>query len=156
MGYVGLTGGFQQTTSAELDEAVASLKKQGMKSLLLDLRGNPGGILEQAIEVVSRFVPAGQTVVSVKGRSRYAVARELRASGKMMDDLPLVVMINGGSASASEIVAGAIQDYDRGVDRRERQFWKRAGPGRVSAALRHRADIDDRALLHALRALAAA
>jgi carboxyl-terminal processing protease len=115
VGYVGLTGGFQQTTSAELDEAVANLRKQGMKSLLLDLRGNPGGILEQAIEVVSRFVPAGQTVVSVKGRSRYAVARELRASGKMMDDLPLVVMINGGSASASEIVAGAIQDYDRGV-----------------------------------------
>lgn len=115
VGYVGLTGGFQQTTAAELDEAVSSLKKQGMKSLLLDLRGNPGGILEQAIEVVSRFVPAGQTVVSVKGRSRYAVARELRATGKMMDDLPLVVMINGGSASASEIVAGAIQDYDRGV-----------------------------------------
>jgi carboxyl-terminal processing protease len=115
VGYVGLTGGFQQTTAAELDDAVANLKKQGMKSLLLDLRGNPGGILEQAIEVVSRFVPAGQTVVSVKGRSRYAVARELRATGKMMDDLPLVVMINGGSASASEIVAGAIQDYDRGV-----------------------------------------
>lgn len=115
IGYVGLTGGFQQTTSAELDEAVTSLKKQGMKSLLLDLRGNPGGILEQAIEVVSRFVPAGQTVVSVKGRSRYAKARELRSSGKMLDDLPLVVMINGGSASASEIVAGAIQDYDRGI-----------------------------------------
>jgi carboxyl-terminal processing protease len=115
IGYVGLTGGFQQTTAAELDDAVASLKKQGMKSLLLDLRGNPGGILEQAIEVVSRFVPAGQTVVSVKGRSRYAKARELRSNGKMIEDLPLVVMINGGSASASEIVAGAIQDYDRGV-----------------------------------------
>ena len=115
IGYVGLTGGFQQTTAAELDEAVGSLKKQGMKSLLLDLRGNPGGILEQAIEVVSRFVPAGQTVVSVKGRSRYAKARELRSSGKMLEDLPLVVMINGGSASASEIVAGAIQDYDRGI-----------------------------------------
>lgn len=115
IGYVGLTGGFQQTTAAELDEAVANLKKQGMKSLLLDLRGNPGGILEQAIEVVSRFVPSGQTVVSVKGRSRYAKARELRSTGKTIEDLPLVIMINGGSASASEIVAGAIQDYDRGV-----------------------------------------
>lgn len=115
VGYVGLTGGFQQTTAAELDDAVAALKKQGMKSILLDLRGNPGGILEQAIEVVSRFIPSGQTVVSVKGRSRYAVTREMKATGKTIDDLPLVVMINGGSASASEIVAGAIQDYDRGV-----------------------------------------
>lgn len=115
VGYVGLTGGFQQTTAAELDDAVAALKKQGMKSLILDLRSNGGGILEQAIEVVSRFVPAGQTVVSVKGRSRYAVARELKSNGKMLDDVPLVVMINGTSASASEIVAGAIQDYDRGI-----------------------------------------
>jgi len=115
VGYVGLTGGFQQTTASELDDAITALKKQGMKSMLLDLRGNPGGILEQAIEVVSRFIPSGQTVVSVKGRSRYAKARELRATGKMLDDVPLVVMINGGSASASEIVAGAIQDYDRGV-----------------------------------------
>jgi carboxyl-terminal processing protease len=115
VGYVGLTGGFQQTTAAELDDAITALKKQGMKSMLLDLRGNPGGILEQAIEVVSRFIPSGQTVVSVKGRSRYAKARELRATGKMLDDVPLVVMINGGSASASEIVAGAIQDYDRGI-----------------------------------------
>jgi carboxyl-terminal processing protease len=115
IGYVGLTGGFQQTTAAELDEAVGNLKKQGMKSLLLDLRGNPGGILEQAIEIVSRFVPAGQTVVSVKGRSRYVKARELKTTGKMLEDLPLVIMINSGSASASEIVAGAIQDYDRGV-----------------------------------------
>lgn len=115
VGYVGLTGGFQQTTAAELDDAVAALRKQGMKSLILDLRSNGGGILEQAIEVVSRFVPAGQTVVSVKGRSRYAVARELKSNGKVIDDIPLVVMINGSSASASEIVAGAIQDYDRGV-----------------------------------------
>ena len=114
-GYVGLVGGFQETTSAELDQAVAELQKQGMKSLLLDLRNNPGGLLPQAIEVVGRFVPTGSTVVSVKGRSRYAKTAELRSSDGPHDDFPLIVMINGNSASASEIVAGAIQDYSRGV-----------------------------------------
>ena len=68
VGYVGLTGGFQETTSEELSDAIDELKKQGMKSLVLDLRGNPGGILQQAIDVVGKFVPSGQTVVSVKGR----------------------------------------------------------------------------------------
>jgi carboxyl-terminal processing protease len=114
VGYVGLTGGFQQTTSEELSIAIADLKKRGMKSLVLDLRGNPGGILEQAVAVVSKFVPGGQTVVSVKG-SKAAPPRELRATGGSVEDMPLVVMINGGSASASEIVAGAVQDYNRGL-----------------------------------------
>lgn len=115
VGYVGLVGGFQETTSAELDEAIADLQKQGMTSLILDLRGNPGGLLPQAVEVVSRFVPGGQTVVSVKGRSRYATAEEMRSTNGNDHDFPLVVMINSGSASASEIVAGAVQDYSRGV-----------------------------------------
>ena len=114
IGYVGLTGGFQQTTSEELSIALADLKKRGMKSLILDLRGNPGGILEQAIAVVSKFVPAGKTVVSVKGANATEL-RELRSNGGGTENFPLVVMINGGSASASEIVAGAIQDYDRGL-----------------------------------------
>src|SRR5687767_1235223 len=115
VGYVGLTGGFQETTSEELGDAIKELEKQGMKGLVLDLRGNPGGLLPQAIEVVSRFVPSGQTVVSVKGRARYAKTEALRARGGPVDNFPLVVLINGGSASASEIVAGAIQDYGRGV-----------------------------------------
>ena len=115
VGYVGLTGGFQETTASELGDAIGELQKQGMKSLILDLRGNPGGILEQAISVMSRFVPANKTVVSVKGRANYANARELRTSGNSTENFPLVVMINGGSASASEIVAGAVQDYGRGV-----------------------------------------
>lgn len=114
-GYVGLTGGFQETTAEELDAAIADLRKQGMKNLVLDLRGNPGGLLPQAIEVASRFIPGGQTVVSVKGRSRYALSQDLKASEGKNLDIPLVVMINGGSASASEIVAGAIQDYGRGL-----------------------------------------
>ena len=115
VGYVGLTGGFQETTSEELSEAITELQKQGMKSLVLDLRGNPGGLLPQAIDVVGKFVPSGQTVVSVKGRAAYAKAQQLRSKGGQIEDFPLVVLINGGSASASEIVAGAIQDYGRGV-----------------------------------------
>jgi carboxyl-terminal processing protease len=115
VGYIGLTGGFQETTAEELNEALADLDKQGMKSLILDLRNNPGGILEQAVAVVSRFVPSDQTVVSVRGRAGQSISRELKSSGKNVEKLPLVVMMNGGSASASEIVAGAIQDYGRGV-----------------------------------------
>ncbi|MEQ1604865.1 MAG: S41 family peptidase [Pyrinomonadaceae bacterium] len=114
IGYIGLTGGFQQTTAEELSMSITDLKKQGMKSLILDLRGNPGGILEQAVAVVSKFVPGGQIVVSVKGSSGQG-ARELRSTSGGNENFPLVVMINGGSASASEIVAGAIQDYARGV-----------------------------------------
>ena len=115
VGYIGLTGGFQETTAEELSQALQDLDKQGMKSLILDLRNNPGGILEQAVAVVSKFVPADQTVVSVKGRTGQSISRELKSSGKSVEKLPLVVMMNGGSASASEIVAGAIQDYGRGV-----------------------------------------
>ncbi len=114
IGYIGLTGGFQQTTGEELSLSIAELKKQGMKSLILDLRGNGGGILEQAVAVVSKFVPAGQVVVSVKGASGQQ-ERELRSTGASPENFPLVVMINGGSASASEIVAGAVQDYSRGL-----------------------------------------
>jgi carboxyl-terminal processing protease len=114
-GYVGLTGGFQETTADELDIAIKDLKNQGMKNLILDLRGNPGGLLPQAVEVASRFIPGGQTIVSVKGRSRYAISQDIKATDGKNQDFPLVVMINGGSASASEIVAGAIQDYGRGL-----------------------------------------
>ncbi len=115
VGYVGFTGGFQETSADELDQAIADLKKQGMKSLVLDLRNNPGGLLPQAIEVVSRFVPSGKTVVSVKGRSRYSKSQELPTDSSKTENFPLVVMINGGSASASEIVAGALQDYGRAL-----------------------------------------
>jgi carboxyl-terminal processing protease len=115
VGYIGLTGGFQETTAEELDQAINELSKKGMKQLVLDLRGNPGGLLPQAVEVVSRFVSRGQVVVSVKGRSRYAKSEDLRALGGANEEMPIVVMINGGSASASEIVAGAIQDYGRGI-----------------------------------------
>ena len=93
VGYIGFTGGFQQTSSEEVTAAIQDLKKQGMKSLVLDLRGNPGGILEQAVEVVSEFVPAGQTVVSVKS-SRSEKVRELKTVNSAVENLPLIVMIN--------------------------------------------------------------
>jgi carboxyl-terminal processing protease len=115
IGYVGLSQGFQETTADELHDAITALQKQGMKSLILDVRGNPGGLLPQAIDVVSRFVPNGSTVVSVKGRARSARSQELNARGGPKDDYPLIVLINGSSASASEIVAGAVQDYGRGL-----------------------------------------
>ena len=114
VGYIGFTGGFQQTSSDEVRMSIDELKKQGMKSLVLDLRGNPGGILEQAVEVVSEFVPAGKTVVSVKS-SRSDKARELKTTGGSVETFPVAVLINGGSASASEIVAGALQDYSRAI-----------------------------------------
>jgi carboxyl-terminal processing protease len=115
IGYIGLTGGFQETTGEELEQAIEDLKSQGMKSLVLDLRNNPGGLLQEAIKVVGKFVPEGQTVVSVKGRSRYQKSEELLTKNPSTVDFPLVVLQNGGSASASEIVAGAIQDYGRGL-----------------------------------------
>lgn len=86
-----------------------------MKSLILDLRNNPGGLLQQAIKVVSRFVGEDKVVVSVKGRTRNGKMTELPTESGKTEDFPLVVMINGGSASASEIVAGAVQDYGRGL-----------------------------------------
>lgn len=114
-GYVGLTGGFQSTTSDEVKEAIEELKRQGMKQMILDLRGNGGGLLNEAIEVVSMFVPRGKTVVSVKGRSRYSNNEELKTVSGEVYEFPLVVLINGNSASASEIVAGALQDYGRAL-----------------------------------------
>ncbi|MCS6874122.1 MAG: S41 family peptidase [Pyrinomonadaceae bacterium] len=115
VGYIGLIGGFQETTAVELDKAIESLKKQGMKQLILDLRNNPGGLLPQAVEVASRFIPKGKVIVSVKGRSRYAVSEDLLSRRDRIETFPLVVLINGASASASEIVAGAVQDHGRGL-----------------------------------------
>ena len=123
-GYIGLTGGFQSTSDEELREAITKLKSQGMRQLILDLRGNPGGLLNQAIDVASEFLPRGQVVVSVKGRTDYSDPIVYKSSGSDPEDVPLVVMINRGSASASEIVAGAIQDHGRGLIVGETSFGK--------------------------------
>jgi carboxyl-terminal processing protease len=123
-GYVALIGGFQHTTQEELRDAIADLKKDGMRQLVLDLRNNPGGLLDQAIDVTSEFLPRDKVVVSVKGRSEYTKPAVYKSTGSDPEDLPLVVMINRNSASASEIVAGAVQDHGRGLVVGETSFGK--------------------------------
>lgn len=122
-GYIGLTGGFQHTTGEELHDAISTLRSQGMRQIVLDLRGNPGGLLDQAIDVASEFLPRGQVVVSVRGRE-YSQPVLYRSNGNETEDSPLVVLINRNSASASEIVAGAIQDHGRGLIVGETSFGK--------------------------------
>ncbi len=123
-GYVGLIGGFQHTTDDELRESIANLKKDGMRQLILDLRNNPGGLLDQAIDVSSEFLPRNKVIVSVKGRSEYHEPAVYKSNGNDPEDLPLVVLINRNTASASEIVAGAIQDHGRGLIVGETSFGK--------------------------------
>lgn len=123
-GYIGLTGGFQTTSDEELREALDKLKEQGMRQLVFDMRGNPGGLLNQAIDVASEFLPRGKVVVSVKGRTEYSEPKVYESSGSEPEDVPLVVLINRGTASASEIVAGAIQDHGRGLIVGETSFGK--------------------------------
>ena len=114
-GYIGLTGGFARSSDEELLKAMKRLEEQGMRQLVLDLRNNPGGLLDQAVEVASAFIPRGQPIVSVKGRSEYSQPFVYKSTGSEPATVPLVVLINRNSASASEIVAGAVQDHGRGL-----------------------------------------
>jgi carboxyl-terminal processing protease len=123
-GYIGLIGGFQHTTDDELREAIVTLKKDGMRQLVLDLRNNPGGLLDQAIDVSSEFLPRDKAIVSVKGRSEYNEPAVYKSNGSDPEELPLVVLINRNTASASEIVAGAVQDHGRGLVVGETSFGK--------------------------------
>ena len=123
-GYIGLVGGFQHTSDDELREAITNLKKDGMRQLVLDLRNNPGGLLDQAIDVSSEFLPRDKVIVSVKGRSEYTEPAVYKSNGRDPEDLPLVVLINRNTASASEIVAGSIQDHGRGLVVGETSFGK--------------------------------
>ena len=123
-GYIGLVGGFQHTSDDELRDAITTLKKEGMRQLILDLRNNPGGLLDQAIDVASEFLPRDNAIVSVKGRSEYHEPAVYKSNGSDPEDVPLVVLINRNTASASEIVAGAIQDHGRGLVVGETSFGK--------------------------------
>ncbi len=122
-GYVGLTGSFQRTTESELRAALASLQKQGARQIILDLRNNPGGLLDQSISVAGQFLPRGATIVTVRGRDA-GDSRVYKNNEAQATDAPLIVLINRNSASASEIVAGAIQDYGRGLVVGENSFGK--------------------------------
>ena len=114
IGYVRLNR-FSDISSDELKEAVSDLLREDTKGLILDLRGNPGGLLTQAVAVAGVFLEPNQLVVETKGKAK-SQNKEFRSSGKpLYPELPLAVLVDGGSASGSEIVAGAIQDWDRGV-----------------------------------------
>lgn len=115
IGYVRLVE-FRENTPVDLDAVLVQLKKSGMDSLILDLRNNPGGLLDVAVDVAERFIPAGKPVVSTKGRTPNQ-AMEFKSSSLSAHylDMPLVILVNEGSASGSEIVAGALQDYKRAV-----------------------------------------
>ena len=114
IGYIRLTQ-FQEKTSKELENAMNDLEKEGMKGLILDLRSNPGGLLNEAIAVADKFIGGGKMIVSTKGRI-VSQNREYRASSTATHpDITLIVLVNGGSASASEIVAGAVKDWRRGI-----------------------------------------
>ncbi len=124
VGYIGLTGGFNQDTTDELRAAVERLKKDGMTGLVLDLRDNPGGLLRQAIQVAEMFLPSGLEIVSVRGREDRLSPQIYRSDNSEPETMPMVVLINEETASASEIVAGAMQDRGRAWIVGEESFGK--------------------------------
>jgi len=113
-GYILLTE-FSRGTGREMADAIEKLRGQGMKKLLVDVRNNGGGLLDQAIEVADQFLPESATIVETRGRTRDSY-QSWSASGKYPAlDIPVVVLVNEGTASAAEILSGAIQDHDRGL-----------------------------------------
>lgn len=113
IGYIRLTQ-FQERSAEDMKEALEDLEKQEMKSLILDLRNNPGGLLKVSVQIAELFIKEGKLVVSVKGRDDDK-EEYLSAATKAREDYPMVILVNEGSASASEIVAGALKDWERGV-----------------------------------------
>ena len=106
---------FNRGTAHEVREAIARLREQGMQRLLVDLRRNGGGLLDQAIAVVEQFVPDGAKIVETRGRTRDSEQKYFAGDSQSKLDLPLVVLVGEGTASAAEIFAGAIQDHDIGL-----------------------------------------
>ena len=122
-GYI-LQSGFTDNVSGEIRSRFQDLKKQGMKRLVLDLRGNGGGLMSEAVNILSLFVPKGSLVLTSKGNTPDSF-REYRTSTEPIDtEIPIIVMIDSGSASSSEIVAGAFQDLDRAIIMGKRSYGK--------------------------------
>jgi carboxyl-terminal processing protease len=113
-GYIRLTD-FTRSTTREIRDALEDLENEGMERLILDLRSNGGGLLDQAVGVSGFFVPEGSRIVETRGRTSGSYMSFTDDDGQEMLDLPLVVLVNRGTASAAEIVAGAVQDYDIGL-----------------------------------------
>jgi carboxyl-terminal processing protease len=124
IGYIRITQ-FGDKTDDELETALNKLKGQGMKALILDLRWNPGGLLDEAVEVCSEFLPRGELVVTTEGRDPdQNTIRRAEGHGNALKGMPIVVLVNLGSASASEIVAGCLQDLHRAIILGEKTFGK--------------------------------
>lgn len=121
-GYIFQTG-FTEGTSEEVRKALISLKSQGASRIVLDLRGNGGGLLDEAVKIVSLFVPKGTLVVTSKGTVD-GETKYVTSTDPVDTEIPLLVMVDSGSASASEIVSGAVQDLDRGMTAGKRTFGK--------------------------------
>ncbi len=122
-GYI-LQTGFTENVSSEIRAKFTQLKKQGMKRLVLDLRGNGGGLMNEAINIVSLFVPKGSLVVSSKGNTEESLKKYYTTSEPVDTEIPMIVMIDSGSASSSEIVSGALQDLDRATVMGKRSYGK--------------------------------
>ncbi|MEN3046260.1 MAG: S41 family peptidase [Candidatus Hydrothermales bacterium] len=124
IGYIKINE-FSNTTKEEVSKAIEDLKKKGMKKLLIDLRGNPGGLLDAAVEVADLFLPKGSEIVSTRGRNR-VLEHSFKAIKRdsFTEEIPLVVLVDGGSASASEIISGALQDWDRAIIMGDTTFGK--------------------------------
>ena len=123
VGYVDMTRGFNYSTTDELLDALDKLHSKGANSLVLDLRNNPGGFLDQAIHVAEVFLPSRQLILTQKGRNGLR-DNTFESRNKAADPIPLVILINGSTASASEIVAGAMQDHDRALIVGQTSFGK--------------------------------
>jgi carboxyl-terminal processing protease len=124
IGYIHLVQ-FGEKTSDDLETALRKLKGEGMQALILDLRWNPGGLLEQAVDVCQKFLPRGELVVTTEGRnSAQNSVRKAMGRGDEIKSMPMVVLVNLGSASASEIVAGCLQDWKRAIVLGEKTFGK--------------------------------
>lgn len=124
IGYIKLNG-FHETASKEVKEALLNLRdNQGAKKIILDLRGNGGGLLREAVRIVNLFVPKGQLIVKTKGKTDNWNKDHIAFEQAVDTEIPLIVFIDGGSASASEIVSGALQDLDRAVIIGEESFGK--------------------------------
>lgn len=123
IGYVRISQ-FGEQTTRDLEDALKKLKKEGMEGLILDLRNNPGGLLDQAVGVCELFIQRGALIVSTEGRAPQSKAKYRSRGRDQFPDLEIVILVNGGSASASEIVAGCLQDRGRALIMGEQTFGK--------------------------------
>lgn len=130
---------FAMTTHEEFMEEVGVLKDEGMERLILDLRGNPGGVMRSAVDIADEMLDEGLTIVETRGRERTMNSRFQSEGGGSLEDNPIIVLVNQGSASASEIVSGALQDHDRALVVGQRTFGK--------ALIQKQFELDDGSLL---------